>query len=471
MTTRHEYDLVIVGAGSGNMVPDDELSAWRIAVVESDRFGGTCLNRGCIPSKMLVHTANVAQTISDASTFGLHTTPPVADWPAIRDRIFGRIDPKHAKAVSYRREHGIDVFLGEARFVAPKVLHVGGEELTAERFVLAAGSRPVIPPLPGLEGVPYVTSDSVMRLPDLPASMIVIGGGYVAVEMSHVFAAFGTAVTIIEQTDSLLAQHDADIRELFTRLNSARFDVKLSAKVDNVSLARGGGIRVQCSTAAGPQSVEADVLLVATGRRSNSDRLGVEAGGLEIDDEGRVKIDDYYRTSVPGIWSFGDLSNHFGLKHMANAEVRVVRHNLLHPTDQQQLPFTLVPAAVFADPEVASVGATQGQLESEGRPYIVATVPYRDAAFGWALEDTTSFVKLLADPQSRLLLGAHIIGPQASILIQPLLQAMYLGNTVDQLSHEVLYIHPALAVMPAAGPQWNRGTPIARGAHSNRRSS
>jgi mycothione reductase len=238
MTKRHQYDLVIVGAGSGNMLPDRELSKWRVAVVESDRFGGTCLNRGCIPSTMLVHTANIAHTVSDAGRFGLPTQPPEADWPAIRDRIFGRIDPKHEEAVSYRREHGIDVFLGEARFVAPKVLLVGEAEVAADRFVLAAGSRPFLPPIPGLEDVPYVTSDNVMRLEALPASMIVIGGGYISVEMSHVFGALGTKVTIVEQGDSLLVQHDADIRALFTRLYCERFDVRLRARVDRVAMAR-----------------------------------------------------------------------------------------------------------------------------------------------------------------------------------------------------------------------------------------
>jgi mycothione reductase len=449
MVTRHQYDLVIVGAGSGNMVPDDELAMWRIAIVESERFGGACLNRGCIPSKMLVHTANIARTVDDAARFGLRTHRAEADWPAIRDRIFDRIDPKHEKAVAYRRDHGIDVFLGEARFIAPKVLRVGDAEIAGDRVVLAAGSRPVVPPIPGLEDVPYLTSDNVMRLGSLPASMIIVGGGYISVEMSHVFGALGTAVTIVERDSSMLAQHDDDIRDLFTRRYRQRFDVRLSTCVDRVAKTGDGRVRVECISAEGRDVIEAEVLLVATGRQSNSDRLGVEAGGLDLDDAGRIKIDDFYQTSVPGVWSFGDLSNHFDLKHMANAEVRVVRHNVLHPTDQRRLPFSLVPAAVFAEPEVAAVGATENQLQREGRPYVVATAPYSDAAFGWALEDTTSFVKILADPASRLLLGVHIIGPQASTLIQPLLQAMCLGNTVEELSLGVLYIHPALAEVVA----------------------
>jgi mycothione reductase len=447
MTTR-AYDLVIVGAGSGNMLPTEELAGWRVAVVEKDRFGGTCLNRGCIPSKMLVHTANLAHTIRDAERFGIRTPRAAADWPAIRDRIFGRIDPKHDEAVKYRRDHGIDVYLGDAHFVAPKVLQVGGEELHADRFVLAAGSRPVVPPVAGLDQVPYFTSDSVMRIETLPESMVVIGGGYIAAEMSHIFGAFGTRVTIIGQADTLLAEYDLDIRSRFTERYRQRFDLRLSAKIDNVSMA-GNGVRVEFTSSRRSQSVEAEILLIATGRKPNGDRLGLDAAGIDLDDDGRVKIDDYYQTNIPGIWSFGDLSNHFDLKHIANAEARVVRHNVLHPSDQYKLPFSLIPAAVFAEPEVASVGSTEEELQEQGRPYIAATSPYSDAAYGWALEDTTSFLKILADPENLLILGAHIIGPQASVLIQPLLQAMCLGNTVEQLAYEVLYIHPSLSEVVA----------------------
>jgi mycothione reductase len=194
------------------MLPAKEFAGWRIAVVESHRFGGTCLNRGCIPSKMLVHTADVARAVRGAGRFGIGAKWAGADWPAIRDRVFGRIDPLHEKAAAHRRANGIDVFPGEARFVAPKVLKVGGDEIRGERFVLAAGSRPRIPDVDGLAGVPYLTSDTVMRLDRLPKSMVVLGGGYVAAEMSHIFGSLGTKVTIVARGEHLLPRHDADIR-------------------------------------------------------------------------------------------------------------------------------------------------------------------------------------------------------------------------------------------------------------------
>ncbi len=439
----HSYDLVIVGAGSGNMLPTQEFTGWRVAVVESDRFGGTCLNRGCIPSKMLVYTADVAQTVRHASRFGIGAQWAGADWPAIRDRVFGRIDPLHERAVAHRRKGGIDVFPGEARFVAPKMLRVGGDEIRAGQFVLAAGSRPAIPPIDGLAGVPYLTSDTVMRLDALPKSMVVLGGGYIAAEMSHIFGSPGTEVTIVTRGEHLLSRHDTDIRARFTELYQGRFDVRLGATVERVS-ATSSGVRLDLATPAGVQVAEGEVLLVAAGRVPNSDRLDVAAAGIEVDAHGHVRTDDTYATSVPGIWALGDLANHFQLKHMANAETRLVRYNLLHPSQPHRARFPVVPSAVFAGPQVASAGATEQQLKAKGRDYVTATRPYSDTAYGWALEDTTSFVKVLADPATGRLLGAHLIGPQASTLIQPLIQAMCLGNTVDQVASGVLYIHPAL---------------------------
>ena len=439
----HSYDLVIVGAGSGNMLLTDEFADWRVAVVEAGPFGGTCLNRGCIPSKMLVHTADIAQTVRDAARFGIAAQWRGADWPAIRERMFSRIDPLHDRAVAYRRGHGVDVILSEARFTAPKELLASGEEIRGERFVLAAGSRPRIPAISGLDEVPYLTSDTVMRLERLPESMIVLGGGYVAAEIGHIFGSLGTKVTIVARGDFLLPRHDTAIRSRFTELYQERFDVRLGSMVRQVAKTDRGA-RVDMAGPSGAQTVEAEVLLVATGRVPNSDRLDVAAAGIETDAHGHVCTDDTYQTNVPGIWALGDLANHFQLKHMANAEARLVRHNLLHPGELRHASFTVAPSAVFADPQVATVGATEQELQDQGRDYISATRSYSDAAYGWALEDTTSFVKVLADPATRLLLGAHIIGPQASSLIQLLIQAMCLGNTVDEVASGVLYIHPAL---------------------------
>ena len=436
-----EYDVVIVGAGSGNMIPFD-LGGRRIAIVERDRFGGTCLNRGCIPSKMLVYVADVAETIRTAGGYGVNAQLLGTDWPAVRDRIFARTDQVSDDGRQWRERNGVDVYTGVARFVAPKVLEVDGQELRAERMIVAAGSRPTIPEIPGLRDIPFHTTDTIMRIDALPASMIVIGGGYVAAEMCHILGAFGTQVTIVERESKLLGALDDEIALRFTEGYSERFDVRLSARVTKVE-ATAHGYAVHVDGGPRPGVVEAETILVATGRTPNSDVLDVEAGGIATDENGLVVTDDECATNLPGVWAIGDITNRIQLKHLANAQMRIAVHNAFHPESPRRSHFAVLPSAVFADPQVASVGSTERALREQGRAFDVARRNYSDTAFGWAARDTTGFVKLIADPATRLLLGAHIIGPDASTLIQPLVQAMSLGNTLDQLAREVLYIHPA----------------------------
>ncbi|HEY6790002.1 MAG TPA: mycothione reductase [Trebonia sp.] len=443
---RH-YDLVVLGAGSGNMLLTPELAHLTTAIIEQDRFGGTCLNRGCIPSKMLVVAADAARNVETAARLGVHATLDRVDWKAIRGRIFGRIDPLHDSAARYRRDAGTDVYTGAARFIAPKVIEVGSEQISADTFVVATGSRPLIPSIDGLAEVKFHTSDTIMRIDDIPQSLIIIGGGFIAAELGHVFGAFGSRVTIAARAPRLLMAEDEQVSQRFTELAAQRHRVLL----DTVTLSvegrpHGVAVNVAGGGGAGPlETLEASALLVATGRRPNTDLLNATAGGLELDEHGHIASDSACRTSIPGVWAVGDATNHFQLKHVANAETRIVRHNLLHPDDVRSLPLTVVPHAVFSDPQIAGAGLTERHARERGINHVVSVRDYADTAYGWAIEDTTSFVKILADPGTRLLLGAHVIGPQAAILLQPLLQAMTLGQTVDQVAHDVLYIHPALS--------------------------
>ncbi|MET8537601.1 mycothione reductase [Streptomyces sp. NPDC005065] len=438
---RH-YDLVVLGTGSGNMLLDG-FAHLRVAIVEPDRFGGTCLNRGCIPSKMFVVAADAVEGARAAARLGVNATVEPVDWKAIRDRVFHRIDPLHDSALNYRRENGVDVYTEEGRFVAPRVLQVGAERITADTFIVAVGSRPVVPDIPGLDTVAYHTSDTIMRIDDLPASMAVIGGGFIAAEFSHVFSAFGTDVTIVQRGPRLLMAEDEQVSARFTELASHRHRVLLDAAVTSVERdADGVAVAVTCPD--GDHVVRAATLLVCVGRRPNSDRLDAAAGGLELDEHGHIVTDSAYRTSVPGVWALGDVVNHFQLKHMANAESRLVRHNVLHPQDVRTLANKVAPHAVFTSPQIASVGLTEQEARRRKIEYVVSVRDYAETAYGWALEDTTSFVKVLANPVDRTILGAHIIGPQAATLIQPLIQAMTLGLTVDRIGRDVLYIHPAL---------------------------
>ena len=437
------YDLVVMGAGSGNMLFGPELDTLRAAVIEPSRFGGTCLNRGCIPSKMLVVAADAARTVAEGRHLGVHATLDRVDWPAIRDRVFGRVDPLHEQALDFRRSNGIDVYLEPARFVAPRVLQVGAERLEADRIVVAVGARPDIPEIPGLDTVAFHTSDTIMRIDEIPASLLIIGGGFVAAELGHVFEAFGSDVTVVQRGPRLLTGEDEEVSARFTELAQERMRVLVDTDVISVK-AGGAGVEVTVQRDGQVEVLAATTLLVATGRRPNTDLIDPASGGLEVDAHGHLVTDDAFRTSVPGVWGLGDAANHYQLKHMANAEMRVVRYNLTHGDAPRSQEHELVPHAVFADPQVASVGLTEQDARERGVKYVVATRTYADVAYGWALEDTTSFVKLLADPSRRTLLGAHLIGPQASTLLQPLVQAMMLGQTIDELAHDVLYVHPAL---------------------------
>ncbi len=440
--TRH-FDLAILGTGSGNSIPTEAMGDWSIAMVEPDVFGGTCLNRGCIPSKMFVHSADVARTIRTAATFNVDGTFNGADFAALRDRVFGRIDPIAKGGEEYRRSLShITVLDQPGRFVGHKRLVSGEVEFTADRIVLAAGSRPHIPPIRGIADVGYDTSDTIMRLDALPDRMVVIGGGAVAAEMAHVFDALGTTVTMLLRSDHLLRGEEPEIGHALTHEFNRR-GIDMRTTVNAVSARRGDtGIQLELDDGA---TIETDVLLLATGRTSNGDVLDLAAGGVTADAFNRPLVDEYMRTNVEGVWALGDLeAHHQDLKHIANAHAKAIRHNLLHPEDLITPVVPNQPRATFTDPEVASVGMTKSEAIAAGHDIVVGRREYAATAYGWALEDTTSFSIVVVDASTRLILGAHIIGPQASILIQPLVQAMTFGQTADQLATQMVWPHPAL---------------------------
>ena len=441
---RH-FDLLIIGAGSGNSVIGPEHDDWDIAISEHGLFGGTCLNVGCIPSKMFVYAAEVASLAADSERLGVHTRFNGADWPAVRDRIFGRIDPIASGGLDYRMGlPNVTVYTETARFVGPRTVAVGDDTITTERVVVAAGARPAVPDVPGLADCGYHTSDTIMRLDEMPERLLVLGGGYIAAELGSVMGAFGSHVTFVLRGDTFLRREDGEIRNRFNEAYSRRFDVRFNTRV---LAARREGSEVVLDTedeAGGRGELRADELLVATGRIPNGDRLDVAAGGIATDRSGYVVTDDQLRTTAEGVWALGDVTNPVQLKHVANHEARVVRHNLSHPGDPARVDHRFIPHAVFGHPQVASVGLTERDCRERDLPYRSHVQPFSSAAYGWAMEDTESAVKVIAHAETRRLLGAHIIGPQASTLIQQLIQGMHFDLTVDQMARQQYYIHPAL---------------------------
>lgn len=444
---RH-YDLIIIGTGSGNSIPGPEFDDRSIAIVEDGTFGGTCLNVGCIPSKMYVHTANTALNILESGRLGLHAQVSFVDWPGIVKRIFeGRIDPLSAAGEEYRRgprTPNIDVYDQHAVFVGERTLRTGqgGQQVTisGDQIVIAAGSRPVIPEAIAASGVRYHTNEDIMRLPELPKSLVIIGGGYIALEFAHVFDALGTDVTIIARS-TLLGHLDEDLHDAFNKLAAERFDIR-SGRTTTAASQAGQGITVTLDDGS---SATGEVLLVATGRTPNGDLLDLPSAGIEMTDDGRIKVDEYGRsTSAAGVWALGDVSSPYMLKHVANAEMRAVRHNLRNPKNLQKMPHDHVPAAIFTHPQIATVGMTESQAREHGHNVTTKVQGYGDVAYGWAMEDTTGICKLIADKDTGRLLGAHYMGPQASTLIQQMITVLAFDLDVRQFAAKQYWIHPAL---------------------------
>jgi mycothione reductase len=433
------FSLVVIGAGSGKVVlPGHPLES--VALIESGRIGGTCLNRGCIPSKMLIHSADVAETVRRAAEFGIDASLAGVDWPAIRDRTFGKTDGVSDQGRRGLAESGaVTRIEGWTRFTGPRELAVDdGTRVTADRIVLATGARPVIPPPIADSGVPYQTSDTVMRIDQLPASMIIVGGGVIAAELAHLFSSLGVRITIVDQGPALLDHLDPEISGRFTELAAKRWDLRFSAEVTGAHQRDG---QVELDIAGGPPA-RGELLLVAAGRQPDTADLDLDQADVRLRDDGRIEVDEYGRTSAEGVWSLGDASTPYPLKHVANAEARTLAYNLAHPGDLRPYPHEWVPSAVFSSPQVATVGAREQDLD--GRRYVSAVHEYADVAYGWALHDTSGFCKLYADPATGLLLGAHIMGDQASLLIAPLIQAAAAGQRVADLARGQYWIHPAL---------------------------
>jgi mycothione reductase len=443
---RH-FDLCIIGTGSGNSIIDERFDHLNVALVELGTFGGTCLNVGCIPSKMFVYPADLAASSSQATKLGVDLHVREVRWREIQERIFGRIDPKAANGRTYRQQSpNVTFFDGQARFVGSRRLDVGAPEtIAADRVVIAAGSRPVVPDLPGLSSVEFHTSDTVMRLPELPQSMIIIGGGYIAAEFAHVFSAFGTSVTVLNRSDVLLRREDSEVAKRFTELLGRRVDVRLNTGVTSVEKTADGRVRVHVKSPENePEYLDTEVLLVATGRASNGDTLDPGRGGIDVDDDGLIVVDPYQRTTADGVFALGDVCSRQQLKHIANSDARVVQHNLLHPNSMITNDRRFVPRAVFSMPQVASVGLTEAEASEHGIDFVVSKQDYGDTAYGWAMEDTDHFVKVIADAETKLLLGAHVVGPQASALIQPLIQAMSFEQSAPEVVRGQYWIHPAI---------------------------
>jgi mycothione reductase len=445
------FDIAIIGTGSGNSILDERYADKKIAICEQGTFGGTCLNVGCIPTKMFVYAAEVAETANDSARFGVDARVEAVRWPDIVSRVFGRIDPLAAGGENYRRSSpNVEVFASHTRFRPTRsdgryaLRTDDGDEFTADQVVIAAGARAVVPDAVAECGVPYHTSDTIMRIDDVPEHLIIIGGGFVACEFAHVFSALGSRVTLLIRGSTLLRGHDDDIAMRFTDIASKKWEVRNHHELADARRA-GDGVEITCTDGS---KLRGDTLLVATGRIPNGDLLDAEQAGVKVLASGQIVVDEYQRTTARGIFALGDVSSDFQLKHVANHEARVVKHNLLRDWDDTESMMAAnhrhVPSAVFTDPQIASVGLTENEARARGIDISVKIQDFGDVAYGWAMEDTTGIAKLIVDNDTGLLVGGHIMGHQASSLIQPVIQAMAFDIPAQEIARGQYWIHPAL---------------------------
>lgn len=439
-----EFDLIVIGSGSGLDVASAMASRGnKVAVVEPGRLGGTCLNRGCIPSKMLIHRADIIREIEEAERFGIEASVQDIDFEDIIEEVNSEVHGSSdniEKSLENSENHTL--YREEARFVDEKIVELkeSGEQITAEKIVVAAGSRPFIPPIDGVKDTKFWVSTDALNPDYRPESIIMVGGGYISMELAHFYDAMGTEVTILERGEQLLKREDRDVSEKITELAEERYNVELGLSASKI-LEREGRKVVKAEKEGEQVEFEADEILMAAGRVPNSDTLEVENAGIETTERGFIQTDSEMETSVEDVYALGDIADNWMFKHSANHEAQTVFRNLL--SHGHQVDYPAMPHAVFTSPQIAGVGKTEQQLEESDQAYVSASYDYEDTGMGGSLKEENGFVKVLASEEGEIL-GCHIIGPEASTLVHEVLVAMKAGSGNVSDIKDTIHIHPAL---------------------------
>jgi dihydrolipoamide dehydrogenase len=442
--TDSDFDVLVIGGGTGNNVAAAAADAGlETALVEPGPLGGTCLNRGCNPSKMLIQAASAVDDVREAGRFHADATLHGVDYAAVVDDMDDLLGTVAADMAARYREHPhLTLFDEYTQFVDERTVELGGEAVSAAKVVVATGSRPLVPPIDGLDDADYLTSRDALYRREVPDSLVILGGGYIAVELGYVFGTMGADVTIIEKNDRLVHREDGDVAAAFTDIAADRHAVHTGRLVTAVEPV-GDGYAVHAESEDGDELVvEGDEVLVALGRRPNTDDLNLDAAGIDVDDRGFVETDEYLRTTAENVWAQGDVAGNALFKHAGDYETRHTVANVVHG-ESRALDLTAMPHAIFTAPQIAGVGATEDELVADGRDYVRGRADYADSAMGRAKQLDHGFVKVLATPDGELL-GAHAIGYEASTLVHELVLAMRGGLTVDDVAGAI-HAHPTLS--------------------------
>lgn len=439
-----DHDLLVLGGGTGNIVASAAAEEGvDVGLVERDRLGGTCLNRGCNPSKKLIHRADVIETIQTANSIGIETTiDTVAFEEIITDVTETITDLAEAKAERAREHENISLYQTEAEFVDERTVEVSNErEITGDTIVLAGGSRPLVPPIDGTDKVDFLTSADALYLDEQPESLTIVGGGYIAVEMGHLFGSLGTDVTIIGRADVLADREDREIAKRLTEAYEERYDLRLGHEATAIA-EDGDRVVVTAENNEGEETeFESEEILLATGRQPNSDGWNVETAGIMTDDAGFVETDDYLETSVDGIWAMGDIAGNYMFKHSGDKEAEYVIKNAVRG-NHEKVEYPGMAHAIFGSPQVGALGKTESEAEKAGIDYEIGRYFYDDTALGAALASDVGFAKAIVAGEE--VVGLHVVGPQASILVHEVSTAVAAGADPATIANTI-HVHPALS--------------------------
>ena len=442
-----DYDAVIIGTGQAGPALARRLVAagWKVAIIERKFFGGTCINTGCTPTKTLIASGYAAHLTRRAAEFGviLSGTPSV-DMKAVKARKDAvTVASRAAVERSLKGLQGCTVYEAHAMFIGPKQIKIADEVLRADKIFINVGGRAVIPSIPGLDQVPYLTNSSMMNVDFLPAHLIVLGGSYVGLEFAQLYRRFGSDVTVIEPAPRLISREDEDISHAIADILQAEdIDIRVNSKAVGVKK-QGAGIAVTIESAGTRSQVDGSHLLLAVGRRPNTDDLGLERAGVVTDARGYIEVDDQLRTSVPGIWALGDCNGRGAFTHTSYNDFEIVAANLLD-NDQRRVTDRITAYALYIDPPLGRAGMTEAEVRKSGRPALIATMPMENVSRAYEKSETKGFMKILVDRETKEILGASLLGLSGDEVIHCILDTMY-AKAPSTVLQRAMHIHPTVS--------------------------
>src|SRR3984957_14321756 len=446
-STPESFDAIIIGSGQGgNPLAEALIAAGKkTAMIERQDVGGTCINRGCSPTKTMVASARVAYLAGRGADYGVHTGPVTVDMGRVRERKRGIVSSFRQSREKRLEKVKADLIRGETSFTGPKqlrvVLNAGGERLLrAAQIFIDTGTRSARPAIAGLDTVPYLDNDSIMELDQVPEHLLVLGGGYIGVEFSQMFRRFGSRVTVVQAGPQLLREEDADVAaEVLKILREDGIDILLNARAQEVK----PGIALTVAIDGKTQTVEGSHLLLATGRVPNTDALKPAVGGVEIDQRGFIRVNDRLETSAPGVYALGDVKGGPAFTHISYDDYRILKANLLDG-GRRTVSDRMVPFAVFMDPQLGRVGMTETEAKKSGRKIRVARMPMTSVARALEVDETRGFMKVMVDAGTEEILGATVLGIEGGEVMGALQMAM-MGHLKWSVLHDAVLAHPTLA--------------------------